>query len=65
METRTNIVVSDRLMRQAMQASGLCTKRAVLEAGLDLLIKLKGQAGIHRLRGKVAWRRFGHDLTHQ
>lgn len=56
METRTNIVVSDRLMRQAMQASGLRTKRAVVEAGLDLLIKLKGQAGIRRLRGKVAWK---------
>lgn len=56
METRTNIVVSDRLMRQAMQANGLRTKRAVVEAGLDLLIKLKGQAGIRRLRGKVAWK---------
>lgn len=56
METRTNIVISDRLMRQAMQASGLRTKRAVVEAGLDLLIKLKGQAGIRRLRGKVAWK---------
>jgi hypothetical protein len=41
-------------MRQAMQASGLRTKRAVVEAGL--LIKLKGQAGIRRLRGKVAWK---------
>jgi len=56
METRTNIVISDRLMRQAMQASGLRTKRAVVEAGLDLLIKLKGQAGIRRLRGRVAWK---------
>ena len=41
-------------MRQAMQASGLRTKRAVVEAGL--LIKLKGQAGIRRLRGKIAWK---------
>jgi len=56
METRTNIVISDRLMRQAMQASGLRTKRAVVEAGLDLLIKLKSQAGIRRLRGRVAWK---------
>lgn len=52
---RTNIVIDDRLMRQAVKASGLDTKRAVVEAGLRLLIQVKAQTGIHRLRGKVAW----------
>lgn len=42
-------------MRQAMKATGLATKRAVVEEGLRLLIKVKGQEGIRRLRGKVAW----------
>ena len=52
---RTNIDINDRLMRQAMRSSGARTKRAVVEAGLRLLLQTKGQASIRRLRGKVAW----------
>jgi Arc/MetJ family transcription regulator len=52
---RTNIVIDDRLMRQAMAASRLTTKRAVVEAGLRLLVQLRAQARIRRLRGKVRW----------
>ncbi|MBX3302230.1 MAG: type II toxin-antitoxin system VapB family antitoxin [Nitrospira sp.] len=52
---RTNIVIDNGLMRQAMKATGLLTKKAVVEEGLRLLIKAKGQEGIRRLRGKVAW----------
>jgi Arc/MetJ family transcription regulator len=52
---RTNIVLDDRLVERAMRATGLKTKRAVVEAGLKLLIQVKAQAGVRRLRGKVAW----------
>jgi len=52
---RTNIDIDDRLMRQAMRASGARTKRAVVEAGLRLLIRTQAQTGIRRLRGKIAW----------
>ena len=52
---RTNIVLDDKLVQQAMRASGLKTKRAVVEAGLRLLVQLEAQSGIRRLRGKVAW----------
>ena len=52
---RTNIVIDNGLMRQAMKATGLSTKKAVVEEGLRLLIKVKGQAGLRRLRGKIAW----------
>lgn len=52
---RTNIVIDDRLIRQAMRASRLRTKRAVVEAGLKLLVQVHGQTTIRRLRGKVAW----------
>lgn len=52
---RTNIVIDNSLMRQAMKATGLSTKKAVVEEGLRLLIKVKGQTGIRRSRGKVAW----------
>ena len=39
-----------------MKATGLPTKKAVVEEGLRLLIKVKGQEGIRRLRGKVEWK---------
>lgn len=52
---RTNIVIDNGLMRQAMKAAGLSTKKAVVEEGLRLLIKVKAQAGLRRLRGKIAW----------
>lgn len=52
---RTNIVIDNGLMWQAMKDMGLSTKKAVIEEGLRLLIKVKGQEGIRRLRGKVGW----------
>jgi Arc/MetJ family transcription regulator len=52
---RTNIVIDDELMQKAMRATGLPTKRAVVEAGLRLLVQVKGQTSIRRLRGKVKW----------
>ena len=52
---RTNIVIDDKLIRQAMKATGLETKRAVVEAGLKLLIQVKAQTGVRNLRGKVKW----------
>jgi Arc/MetJ family transcription regulator len=52
---RTNIVIDNSLMRRAMKATGLLTKKAVVEEGLRLLIKVKGQESIRRLRGKVEW----------
>jgi Arc/MetJ family transcription regulator len=52
---RTNIDIDDALMRRAMRSTGARTKRAVVEEGLRLLIRTKGQSSIRRLRGKVAW----------
>lgn len=52
---RTNIEIDDELMHNAMRTSGKSTKRAVVEAGLRLLVQTHAQAGIRRLRGKVQW----------
>ena len=52
---RTNIVIDDTLLRDALAASGLPTKRAVVEAGLRSLVSLHRQAGVRRLRGRVKW----------
>ena len=52
---RTNIVVDDGLLRDAMQATGATTKRQVVELGLASLIRLKEQERIRGLRGKLRW----------
>lgn len=52
---RTNIVIDDRLMRDALRATGLKTKRETVELGLRTLVRLRRQAEIRRLRGKVDW----------
>ncbi len=41
---RTNIEIDDALLAQAMKATGLPTKRATVEEGLRLLVRLKQQA---------------------
>jgi Arc/MetJ family transcription regulator len=52
---RTNIEIDDKLMRDALRATGLKTKRDAVEAGLQTLVHLNRQAKIRRLRGKVDW----------
>ncbi len=52
---RTNVEIDDRLMRRAMRASGRRTKRATAEAGLELLVQVRSQGRIRRLKGKVQW----------
>jgi Arc/MetJ family transcription regulator len=52
---RTNIVIDDDLMAQALIATGLETKKEVVEQGLKLLIKRSKQQSIRSLRGKIKW----------
>jgi len=52
---RTNIVIDDELMHEAMSLSRLKTKKAVVETGLKLLIQIKKQERIKSLRGKLKW----------
>ncbi|MAC45959.1 type II toxin-antitoxin system VapB family antitoxin [Oceanospirillum beijerinckii] len=52
---RTNIVIDDQLMDDALKCSGLQTKREAVEEGLKLLIKLKKQESIRAFRGKLKW----------
>lgn len=41
---RTNIEIDDTLLSSAMAASGQATKRATVEEGLRLLVRVKRQA---------------------
>jgi Arc/MetJ family transcription regulator len=52
---RTNIVIDDELMADAMRASGAKTKREAVELGLRTLLRLGRQQEIRRYRGKLAW----------
>ena len=52
---RTNIEIDDKLMKKAMRSANTKTKRETVEAGLRMLIQIKGQEGIRKLRGKVKW----------
>lgn len=52
---RTNIVIDDALMQQAMQASGARSKREAVELGLRTLVKLQQQTKIRALRGRLHW----------
>ena len=52
---RTNIVIDDELMNEAMTLSQIKTKKAVVETGLKLLVQIKKQEKIKSLRGKLKW----------
>lgn len=52
---RTNIVINDSLINEALKLSKLKTKKAVVEEGLKLLVQLKKQEKIKSLRGKLKW----------
>ena len=52
---RTNIVIDDKLMAEAIKLSQLKTKRAVVETSLRLLIRIKKQERLKSLRGKLNW----------
>lgn len=52
---RTNIVIDDKLMDDALKATGLTTKKEAVELGLKTLIRLKKQERIRKFKGKLSW----------
>ncbi len=54
-DMRTNIVIDDDLMSNALKATGFRTKKEAVEEGLKLLIKKNKQNSIRKLRGKLEW----------
>lgn len=52
---RTNVVIDDELMTDALKTSGIKTKKDAIEAGLKLLVKFNRQAEIKNFRGKLKW----------
>jgi Arc/MetJ family transcription regulator len=59
---RTNIVIDDKLMRDTLRATGIKTKREAVELGLRTLLRLRKQAEIRELRGKLNWQGDLHAM---
>jgi Arc/MetJ family transcription regulator len=51
----TNVDLDETLVDQALRATGLRTKKAVVEEGLRALIRLHEQQDVRRLRGMMQW----------
>jgi Arc/MetJ family transcription regulator len=54
---RTKVEVDAELVAKAQRLSCLGTKRAVIEAALQMLVRVKQQEQILGLAGKVHWER--------
>jgi Arc/MetJ family transcription regulator len=52
---RTNVVLDDALMDQALKLPGIKTKKQAIEEGLRLLVRVNRQTNIRRFRGKLRW----------
>ena len=52
---RTNVVIDDELMAEALATTGLGTKKAVIEEALRTLVRLRKQEQVRSLRGKLQW----------
>ncbi len=59
---RTNIVIDEDLMAQAMKAGPFKTKKDAVEAGLRLLARQAAYREILKWEGKLHW--DGDDATH-
>ena len=52
---RTNIVIDDELMSEALRVTGLKSKREAIELGLRTLLRIRKQEEIRQFRGKLDW----------
>jgi Arc/MetJ family transcription regulator len=52
---RTTIAIDDELMSQAMSAAGFSTKRATVEEGLRLLVRIRKQVEALAVLKGLGW----------
>lgn len=52
---RTNIEIDDKLMKEALRATGAKTKREAVELGLRTMVQLRAQEKARELRGAITW----------
>lgn len=59
---RTNIVINDTLMKQAMQVSGLKTKTEVVDTAIHEFVQRRIRKDLQELRGKIS---FAQDYDYK
>jgi Arc/MetJ family transcription regulator len=52
---RTNIVLDDKLVEDCLKATGIKTRRALIDHALRELYRHESQTKILELKGKVSW----------
>jgi len=52
---RTNIVIDEKLIKEGLKATGLKTRRALVDYALSDLLRRESQKRILELKGKVHW----------
>ncbi|MFN2167182.1 MAG: type II toxin-antitoxin system VapB family antitoxin [Anaerolineae bacterium] len=52
---RTNVVLDDELVAEAMRLTGIKTKRELIDTALQALVRLERQKDILALEGAVHW----------
>ena len=62
MVKRTNIVLDESLVRQGMKATGIKTRRALVQHALEELVRREKQMGFLSLKGKIKWTGDLHAL---
>jgi Arc/MetJ family transcription regulator len=50
---RTNIIIDDRLMEEAMRLSGLSTKKEVVNQALAEFVQRRNRKDLRELQGKI------------
>ncbi|MEK7314374.1 MAG: type II toxin-antitoxin system VapB family antitoxin [Deltaproteobacteria bacterium] len=53
--SRTNIVLDDRLVKEALNLTHLKTKKEVVNYALEELVRKIKRKGLLKLEGKVRW----------
>lgn len=52
---RTNVVLDDQLVAECVKATGIKTRRALIDHALHELLRHKRQREVLALKGTVAW----------
>ena len=56
MEKRTNIVLDEDLVQAGLKATGLKTRKDLVNYALEDLLRRESQKNILELRGKIHWK---------
>lgn len=53
--SRTNIVIDDRLVHEALRLTRLKTKKELVNYALEELVRKRRRKGLLKLEGRVVW----------